>query len=225
MKIMLITIALGITTIGVGCAALSEYLTPATVDHYAVEYAAGAGVVEVNDFKGYANLDKAIRLSLAVEQAYDVRVLSLEQMAETNQLDYARLKGVTITNTKVAKQREELLFGPTGLLSTGLTALGFGAFGGLLGLMRKRPGDMTPVEVEQAVSAVTFEKVDRERQMAEVVRGLQSFIDDTKKLSLDELMAGFKDGTIGDVLKSYLSNQSLDTKQTVAMIKAGSTVT
>lgn len=217
---VLVILSIILLAVGVGCTAVSKLATPATIDKQAVVYAAKAKVVDANDFKGWANLDKAERLALAVDNAYEVNSLELQQLAQKNQLDYDHLKGTTTVNLQVAQAREESLFGEKGLMSVGLTALGFGGFTGLLGLMRKRPGDMTPAEVESAVSQVTYDKTAKERQMGEVVRGVQDFIEDAKKMSFEELMAGFKDGNIGDVLKSYLKNQSPDTKQAVASIKA-----
>src|SRR5512143_2530650 len=102
MKTTLSIICILALGLGIGCASLSEYVTPATVDQKAVEYAASAGVVDANDFDGYANLEKAIRLEVAVKSAYEVKTLALTQMQEKNQLDYGILSGVTMGNTKTA---------------------------------------------------------------------------------------------------------------------------
>lgn len=194
---------------GIGCAAFSEYVTPATIDPQAVAYAASAGVADANSFKGYANLEKAIRLEVAVQNAYEVKTLAIEQLQQKNQLDYGILQGVVARNTQIARDREVELFGEQGILSLGLTALGFGGFTGLLGLMRRRPGDITPQEMEQAVTTVKGELTTKDRQILEIVKGVQ------------KLLTTYPKGTpIGDELRANLSIQSVDTRQTVATIKA-----
>jgi hypothetical protein len=204
---ILCTLILGV---GIGCASLSEYLTPAAIDKQAVEYAASAGVADVNDFTGYANLEKAIRLETAVSSAYEVKAMVLTQMQEKNKLDYEILRGVVTANAAAARDQETQLFGETGLLSLGMTALGFGGLTGLLGLMRKRPGDITSQEMESAVASIKGEVTVRDKQIIEIVKGVQKILDKYPK------------GTaFGDEMRTLLSNQSSDTRQTVAVVKAG----
>jgi len=209
MKTTLSIICILALGLGIGCASLSDYITPATVDQHAVAYAASAGVVDANDFDGYANLEKAIRLEVAVGNAYEVKTLVLTQMQEKNQLDYGVLRGVTVNNTKIAREREAALFGETGLLSMGLSLLGVGGLGGILGLMRKRPGDITPQELEQTVADIKGEVTAKDRQFIEVVKGVQAFID------------SHKDDGIASELKAAISLvRSADTKEAIALAKA-----
>jgi hypothetical protein len=201
-----------ILLMGVGCAALSEYITPATVDPQAVAYVEKAGVADANAFAGYANLEKAIRLEAAVDAAHEVTSLALAQMAEKNELDYGILKGAVSNSLKTARDREEQLFGETGLLSTGLTALGFGTLTGVLGLMRKRPGDVTPQEMESVVAEVKGEVTDKDRQFLELVKGVQKCLDLYR--DVPEAVP------FVTALKTTLGNeQSADTKQAVAVAK------
>ncbi len=194
--------------IGLGCASMSDYLTPAKVDQKAVEYAVSAGVADANEFRGYANLEKAIRLETAVESAYEVKTLALAQMQEKNQLDYGLLKGVVMNNTKLAREREQALFGETGLLSMGLSLLGVGGLGGILGLMRKRPGDITPAEMEAALAEFKGRVSDKERQFFEVVKGVQVFLNEHP-------------GDIAEQLKAAITLvRSADTKTAIAEAKA-----
>lgn len=210
MKSLLCVLCVMAIGLGLGCAALSEYVTPANIDQKAVEYVVKAGVADANDFKGYANLEKAIRLEMMVENAYEVVSLALEQMREKNQLDYSMLRGVVINNTKAAREREELLFGETGILAVGLSVLGAGGLGSVLGLMRKRPGDITPQEMESALADIKGEVTAKDRQIIEIVKGVQKFLDRYPK------------GTVyGDELRLALSNQSADTREAVAVAKAG----
>jgi hypothetical protein len=209
MKQVFIFLALVVLGIGVGCASLSEYITPATVDQKAVEYAANAGIVNANDFTGFANLEKAIRLETAVDAAHQLNTLAYQQLAEKDQVNYDLLKGATTANLVVARQREETFFGSQGLLSMGLSLLGVGGAAGLVGLMRKRPGDITPQEMEQAVTDVKGEVTQKDRQFIELVKGVQKFLD-------------AHDGDpVTAALKVALGmEQSVDTKQAVAVAKA-----
>jgi len=196
-----------------GCAAVSELVTPATVDQKAVNYAAEAGVIDANEFAGYGNLYKANRLKDAVDTAFQVKSLSIKQMQERNELDYNALNEVVTANRVAAMQREEALFGEKGILPLAAGLLGFGGLTGAIGLLRKRPGDLTPIEVQQAVVEATgeadAEAANRARQFAEVVKGVQTFLD------------RHKTDAIGAELKAALSAmQSDDTKREVAVIKA-----
>lgn len=215
-KAIVALVALTILIAGIGCASLSELVTPAVVDSQAVDYAVGAGVAKADDFAGYANLEKALRLEVAVDNAYEVKALAITQMAEKNQLEYSALRDVVAGNMKIARQREDRLFGETGLLSMGLTALGFGGLTGVLGLMRRRPGDVTPQEMEQAVAGIKGEVTQKDRQIFEIVKGVQKFLNvNGDKVTPDNCR-------IGDALKQCLATeQSADTKQVVAVTKAG----
>jgi hypothetical protein len=209
MKVILSIACVLALGLGIGCASLSDYITPATVDQHAVEYAASAGVVDANDFRGYANLEKAIRLEVAVNNAYEVKTLALTQMQEKNQLDYGVFRGVTVNNTKIAREREAALFGETGILSMGLSLLGVGGLGGVIGLMRKRPGDITPQEFEQTIADIKGEVTIKDRQFVEVVKGVQNFLN------------GHAGEAIATELKAAISTvRSADTKEAIALAKA-----
>jgi len=208
MKTVIPVFCLLCITGGLGCAALSSYVTPATVDQKAVDYAVSAGVADSNDFQGFANLDKALRLEVAVESAYQVKILALNQIIEKNQLDYGILRGVVTNNVKAAQAREEQLFGETGLLSMGLSLLGVGGLGGVLGLMRKRPGDITPVEMESAMAGIKGTVTAKDRQFAELVKGVQSYLDANP-------------GVIAKGLKAAITAaRSSDTATAIATVKA-----
>ncbi len=193
---------------GIGCAAFSTLVTPANIDKQAVKYAASAGVIDANDFRGYANLDKAIRLKAAVDAAFKVKELSLTQMMEKNKLDYAQLSDVSESNMKASQAKEEQLFGEKGLLSMGLSLAGFGTLTGLVGLMRKRPGDITQQDMESALSTVKGEVTAKDRQFIEVVKGIQVVLD-----------AHPKGDPVGDEIRKALEKQSVDTRQAVAVAK------
>jgi len=207
--VAIILLALMVAT-GLGCVALSEYATPAPVDKAAVKYAAEAGVIDANSFRGYANYEKARRLERALQSAYKVYTLGLDQAKERHELDYANLEKVVAANTKTGKQREAALFGETGLISMGIGLAGMGGLGGFLGLMRKRPGDITPAELEAATVQASVEVKDKERQLLEIIGGVSEFMKTYDKTTEP-----------GMALRASLkTTTNSDTKQVVAAIKA-----
>ncbi len=115
-------------------------------------------------------------------------------------------------------QREEHLFGPKGLATLALTLTGFGGFTGCLGLMRKRPGDVTKDEFNQAMNALgadTFEEIEaKNKQLFQLVSGVSEFMD-TYKDTNDN-----KEAVMLKTLKSIFDKfQDSDTKEAVARIK------
>lgn len=197
---------------GIGCSALSTMLTPAHIDRQAVTYAASAGVVDANDFDGYGNLEKAIRLKAAVDAAFEVKELSYKQMQEKNRLDYSQLSQVASANMEAARAQEEMLFGETGLLSMGMGLLGVGGLGTMIGLMRKRPGDITPQEMEKAVADIKGEVTTKDRQFLELVKGVQVFLTAHKTYGKDDPVAA-------ELKKALDGVQTTETRQAVAAAK------
>ena len=211
MKTIVAVISIMLIVIGLGCAALSSYVTPAEIDKDAVEYAVDSGVAEEEDYGGYPNLVKADRLDKDVDAAHSTVQLSLQQQVQKDDLDYSIHKGVVSTNLITANQREEMLFGETGLLSLGASMAGFGTLTGLIGLMRKRPGDVTKPEMEQALAAATGKTAEelstKQRQMIQLVKGVQAFMETTNEFEVKSLK------TAMDIA------QDKDTQAAVAVIK------
>jgi hypothetical protein len=197
---------------GLGCAALSEYVTPARLEPKAIEYAEKADTIDANSVKGYQNMEKLVRLDAAVDAAHLGNQLFYSQLMEKDALDYSVINGAVAASLTAARNREEALFGETGLLSIGLTAAGFGTLTGLVGLMRKRPQDVTQEEVESILADLKIELSDKDRQLVELIRGIKAFMDAAPSESGDVVIAE---------LKKYLSTaQSTDTKIKVAETKA-----
>ena len=195
---------------GIGCATVSDLITPATLDPQAKKYTVKAGVADMNDYAGYANLCKARMLEVNVKSAHEVNTLYYAQLLDKEALDFGILNGVVERNRQKAMALEDSIFNPTtGLLAMGLGFLGLGG-GGVIGLMRKRPGDWEPAEVQDALVDLNVEVGDKERQFIETVKGVQDFINEH----------GESDAVIVGSLKSWLtSTQSADTKQAVAVAK------
>lgn len=208
-KTLIIVVSLVLILAGVGCVALSQQVTPADVDSRAVNYVDNSDIADANEFAGYANLYKALKLSDYLDQAHQLTQFELSKLLEHDNLVYSQLKDTVANNVTIGQQREELIFGETGILSLGLSMVGAGSLTGFIGLMRKRPGDWTQEEVNDALDELGVEVSDKDRQIAEIVKGVSAVMK--------------SDDVTTDVLKqikSILSQyQSQDTKETVAAVK------
>jgi hypothetical protein len=128
-------------------------------------------------------------------------------------LEYSIHKSVVANNVEVGMQREEMLFGEKGLLSLGLSMAGFGTLTGFLGLMRKRPGDITSAEYEQALAQAQGKTVEelsvKQRQFVQLVQGINAYITALPKDDPNRL-----------VIKTALSmTQDTDTQIAVQTVK------
>jgi hypothetical protein len=167
-------------SVGLGCAAVSHYVTPAKVDQEALDYAVAAGIADPNSYDGYPNLVKATALKEDVDAAHSVIQFDLRQQMQKDDLKYSIHIDAATDNVQDGLRREEMMFGQEGLLSMGLSLVGVGGFAGVLGLMRKRPGDVTPAELGQVVQDVTGDTEaalsDKHRQFKELVLGISSYM-------------------------------------------------
>lgn len=219
LRTVIIIISLMVVAAGLGCAALSHLVTPAEIDRDALRYAVEAGVADYNDYDAwYPNLDEATRLPKDVDAAHSVIQLDLQQQIQKDDLDYSIHTKTTTSNLTIAQQREEQLFGETGLLSLGLSILGAGGAAGLLGLSRKRPGDITKPGMEQALATATRKSSAdlslKEKQFVQLVRGVQAFTE-TYKGTTDNSTA-----VILQTLKRELNGAlDKDTQAAVAVVK------
>jgi len=213
-KTIVVMVCLVVIGAGLGCAAFSDVVTPATLDQRAKEYAVESGAASVGDFDGYPNLAKAKMLSGRVDSAHQSIQLDLQQKLQTDTLVYGTIKDAVTSNVTMAQQREETLFGEKGLLSMGLGLAGFGTLTGFLGLMRKRPGDVTSAELEQAVDQATSES------SAEVQAKAKAFTEVVQSVSA--IMKEMKDAPIMlDKIKVVMNGiQDTDTQSAVAVVKA-----
>jgi hypothetical protein len=217
-RAIVVMLSLVMIVAGVGCVAVSKWATPATVDQAAVKYVVDAGVASASDYAGWANLLKALKLERDVETTYALIMLELEQLIQSEELNYSIHKDVTSRNRTVAQESEEMLFGEKGLLSMGLGLAGMGTLTGVLGLMRKRPQDLTPEEVKAAIAQATGDTnialTLKEKQFVDVVKGVQGFLDEYKDTTDN------KAAVIIKALKTQLSKfQDTSTQVAVAQVK------
>ncbi len=219
MRKLLMTISLVCILFGVGCAAMSHYATYTEIDRDAVKYAINSGMADANDYdEWWTNLVTANRLKRDVDGGHKIIQLKLKQLIQKDDLEYSIVEDAVANNLAIGLQREELLFGKTGLLSLGLSMAGFGGLTGILGLMRKRPGDITAPELEQAITSATgktsADLSSKEKQFVQLVKGVQLFFDDyrdsTSSTQTDMLKA----------LKVAMNvKQDTDTQAAVAVVK------
>lgn len=212
MKKLIVLLSITLMVLGLGCAALSQYVTPAEIDQNAVRYVVEAQVADFEDYEGWQNLVKSERLVKDVDIAYTWNRQELDQAIEREDMKHSIYQGVAVRNHKTSIQREEMLFGETGLLSLGLSMAGFGTLTGLVGLARKRPGDITAPEMEQALATVTgqteAELSIRDKQFVQLVKGVQDYLD--------------SDTNGKNALKFAMDkHQDIDTRAAVAVVKAG----
>ncbi len=220
MKTLIVTLSITLMVVGMGCAALSQYVTPAEVDQNALQYAVDAGVTTYSDYDAwYPNLAEAERLPRDVDAANLLNQQELQHLIEKDNTQHGIHRGVTTSNRQAGRQREETLFGETGLLSLGLSMMGAGGFAGLLGLMRKRPGDITAPEMEQALTMATdrteAELSIREKQFVQLVKGVQAFMDLDKVATIGGVIS-----PVNKTLKVAMDKaQDKDTQAAVAVVK------
>ena len=180
MKKLLAYFVLAAVVIGGGCiGTLSEELTPGRVDPDVVAYNEEAGTGAAEDYKGilFPSLASVKRLRTDFEAAVVVTNQELKHLVEQKQLQAEILKGVVTNDFEIAVAREDFIFNPTtGALAIGLSLAGIGV-GGYLGLMRKRPKDITPVDMEKALAGVKGEVDDRDRKIINLVASMKNVID------------------------------------------------
>lgn len=215
----MVVMSLVLIMLGLGCTALSHYITYAEIDRDAVEYAVDAGVADVNDYDSWwPNIVLVEQLERDVDGGHKIIQLNLKQLIQKDDLEYSIHKDTVSHDLAIALERENLLFGETGLLSLGLSMAGFGGLTGLLGLMRKRPGDITAPEMEQALASATgktsAELSSKEKQFVQLVKGVKVFMDEYEDSTDD------KDIVILKALKTAMNaKQDDDTKAAVAVVK------
>jgi len=197
----------------VGCT-LSHYFTPAEIDKKAVTYVVAAGAADVNDFNGWHNLIMAAKLKQLVDIASMLTQQKLDQMKDVDTLHHAIHQKVTTNNYRESVRTEEILFGETGIISLVMGMAGLGTLTGVLGLSRKRPQDVTPLEMERALAQATSKTVEeltlKEKQLIQVIKGVQNF--KIENVGKNDILEGLR--------KALMAAQDVDTKEAVAVVKA-----
>lgn len=202
MKKVIAYILLGFVLVGSGCiGTISEHMTPGKTDKKVVAYVEKSGVGSAEDYKGilFPSLAELRKLQNDFEAAVALTNQELRHLAEQKKLEEDILRGVLSNDVNIAEAREEFLFDPTtGALAVGLSLLGVSA-GGYLGLMRKRPQDITSEDHEKALSEVKGEVTDRDRKIIQLVSSVQKVIDAQPKPQADAMKKLLKDNQLPEV--------------------------
>lgn len=172
-------LVLAVVVIG-GCAmgTLSQELTPGRTNPKVVAYNVSAGVSNAEDYKGwlYPSLSSVLRLQADFTAAVVLTDQELQHIIEKKKLNDDILKGTVDNDVKVSVAREDFIFNPTtGVLAIGLSMFGI-AGGGYLGLMRKRPKDITPDEMEAALGEIKGDVDDRDRKIINLVASMRNVL-------------------------------------------------
>ena len=215
LRTIIVLLSLIAIVTGLGCATYSHLITPAEVDRDALRYAVDAGVADYNDYDAwYPNLDEATRLKGDVDSAHILKQQELQHKMEKDTTQYGIHQKVTTTNYQAAVQREEIWFGEKGIFSMILPMIGLSGATGVLGLMRKRPGDITKPEMEQALATATgktsAELSLKEKQFVQVVKGVQAYMDKPEYVNSTERE---------DLVTELNKAQDKDTQAAVAVVK------
>jgi hypothetical protein len=195
---MIAYIVLAVVVVG-GCAisTISQEVTPGRADKDIVAYNVAAGVGDANDYKGlfgYPSLASILRLQTDFTAAVILTDQEIQHMIEKKKLNDDILKGTVDNDVKVAVAREDFVFNPTtGVLAIGLSLAGI-AGGGYLGLMRKRPQDITPQEMETALGDVKGEIDDRDRKIISLISSMKNVIEAQPEDAQDKMVALLKAG-------------------------------
>jgi len=173
-------LVLAIVVIGGGCiGTLSQELSPGRVDKDVKAYNAEAGVGDPDDYRGlfgYPSLASVLRLQTDFNAAVILTDQELQHMIEKKKLNDDILKGTVDGDVEIAVAREDFIFNPTtGVLAMGLGLIGI-AGGGYLGLMRKRPQDITPEDMELALGGVKGEVDERDRTIVNLVASMKNVL-------------------------------------------------
>ena len=208
-RVLIITFFVVLTVGAIGCVAASKLVTPGKMDKGAIDYVVGAGVATPEDFKPvlYANLYMVEELDRKVEVAHAVINNGFQQLIDADNFKYAVVKQDAYHNLEKARKLEDQIFGKTGLLTTGLAAMGI-PLAGLVGLLRKRPQDFTKDDVEGIRTEIEASGIISKKALAETVGAIEKF----KGIATKDNWETLKD-------KLHME-QSIDTKDFIKRIKA-----
>lgn len=191
MKKLLSILSVTLIVFAVGCVALSEALTPATIDPRAVKYVVEAEVAQPEEFAGFGNLHKARRLEALLTAAHQTNQFALQKMIDGDTLTYTQLNQIAVHNRQRAAAMEAAMFGPEGLLPLLAGMAGAGTLAGLFGLMRKRPGDITPDEMKQGIADIQGKTVEelteKDKQILELVLSVSAIFQNLEKVEVERL--------------------------------------
>lgn len=241
-KVVLMVFFLMVAVAGLACVPLSYHVIPTSVDKNAVAWVVKAGICDANEFEGYQNLAKAEKLNKALDAANDLIQFRIKQQSEKESKNYQIHKAIAVHNYKMGMAREKAWLSPTGILPLAMGLTGFGGFTGLIGLFRRKPGDIPKSKMDQAVAAIQGKSVEelstKDRQFTQIVKGVQDIFNGVKNGHLEEtitktigkamddlspeeqaLVKAVKEAVAIEMKTSLKKAQDSDTQVAVATIK------
>lgn len=203
MRKVIAYVLLAMVLIGSGCiSALSEHLTPTKNDTKVIAYVEKVGTGEANDYKGFLfpSLATLRKLKHDFEAAVVITNQELKHLAEAKKLEENILRGIVDHDVDMGEIREDNLYNPTtGTIALGLSLFGI-AGGGLLGLARKRPQDITRQDHEKALGDIKGEVTDRDRKIIQLVASVKTAIEaQPNKATQESIKAALKKSQLPDV--------------------------
>lgn len=194
---------LAVVLIGSGCiSALSEHLTPTKNDKQVIAYVEKVGTGRAEDYKGFLfpSLATLRKLKHDFEAAVAMTNQELKHLAEQKKLEENILRGIVDYDIDVGEIREDSLYNPTtGAIAVGLSIFGI-AGGGMLGLMRKRPQDITRQDHEKALGDIKGKITDRDRKIIALVASVKNVIDaQPSEASKEDIKRILKSSQLPDV--------------------------
>lgn len=148
-NILLIGIVL-LSLVLLGCGSIADYLTPAQVPQRTAEYVSGDP-----NLSGFTSLHKVKQIRQDVLITHRDTQLDLKRQAEDDKLHYSDALEVIDFNISESQAVQDMVLNGTDT-APGLMTVLFGAGGLLAGRnFLKRPGDLSPDEVESTESATS----------------------------------------------------------------------
>ena len=139
---------------GLSCSQYVDQITPVVVTPE-VEYYTG---VKIPQWCGFTTLSLFKQEDRRADLIHRDTQIELKRMVQDDKITYADVKAVTTPTIEQAEILQATLVGGAGdaagmLPGGGLLTLGLGLFGGgALGRKIKRPGDLSPAEVDEKVA-------------------------------------------------------------------------
>ncbi len=145
-NLLLIGIVL-LSLVLLGCGSIADYVTPADIPQRSAEY-----VSDDPNLAGLTTLKKAKEVRQDVLITHRDTQLDLKRLAEDDELQYSDALEIIDTNISQSQTIQDIVLNGTDT-TPGLMTVLFGAGGLLAGRnFLKRPGDLSPDEVEPAAS-------------------------------------------------------------------------
>lgn len=180
-KVAVLILGLILLAVGIGCLPMSYYLTPGDDNPGGKMYVLENNPdVDPNSYEGWfgvPNLATAIRLQKDIDTTHARVQQFLNHKIEEDKLEHSIHSKTQGDIVSAGIQREQLLFGPKGIVTLGLSIAGAGTLAGYVGLMRRKPGDVAKGEFDKLLNKT----LGKDTQIYDLVKSVQAFKDTLPK--------------------------------------------